>query len=135
VKFLLDTNTCVAHLTGRSVHVGERIRSSGFAEIALCSVVKSELLFGAYGSARVAENLASFETFFRHFRSLAFDDPAAALAGKLRADLKKAGTPIGPNDLLIAAIALAHELTLVTANTSEFARVPGLQLENWIVPT
>lgn len=132
MKYLLDTNACIAFLNLRPASVEQHVRRLRPTDIVLCSVVKSELLFGAIKGAKASENLARLEIFFRPFESLPFDDHAAAFAGKLRADLDKAGTPIGPNDLLIAAIALAHGLTLVTANTSEFARVPGLQLENWI---
>jgi tRNA(fMet)-specific endonuclease VapC len=62
---------------------------------------------------------------------LPFDDAAAEAYGRLRAELARRGTPIGPNDLMIAAIALAHDLTLVTHNTAEFSRVSGLRLEDW----
>lgn len=69
--------------------------------------------------------------FCRRFDSLPFDDAAAEEYGRIRAELTAAGTPIGPNDLMIASIALANQLTLVTSNTAEFGRVPGLQIENW----
>ena len=65
------------------------------------------------------------------FDSLPFDDAAAEAYGRLRAELARRGMPIGPNDLMIAAIALAYGFTLVTHNTSEFSRVPGLRLEDW----
>ena len=70
-------------------------------------------------------------TFFSAFDSYPFDDRAAQQYGRIRAQLEKLGTPIGPNDLLIASIALARDVTLVTANTREFARVEGLQWEDW----
>lgn len=100
-------------------------------EVGLCSVVKAELPHGARRSDGVAENLSQLTRFFEPFASLAFDDRAAEHYGLIRADLERAGNLIGPNDLLIAAIALAHDLTLVTANTGEFCRVAGLKVEDW----
>ncbi len=132
MKVLLDTNTCIAYLTRRSSKVAEHLKQASPADIALCSIVKSELLFGAHKSAKSAENLARLEIFFRPFASLPFDDPAAEVAGQIRAELEKAGTPIGPNDLLIGAIALTRGLTVVTRNTREFGRIPGLHLEDWV---
>ena len=131
MRFLLDTNTCIAYLNRRTSSVEEHVKRLLPADIALCSVVRSELVFGAHKSAKVSENLARLEVFFQPFRSLALDDRAADVAGRIRAEIEKLGTPIGPNDLLIGAIALAHGLTLVTNNSGEFTRVPGLLLEDW----
>ena len=83
------------------------------------------------GPAHQAANLALIATLRQQFVSLPFDDRAAEEYGKVRAHLTALGTPIGPNDLMIAAIALANQLTLVTHNTAEFSRVPGLTLEDW----
>src|SRR5437016_13074261 len=82
------------------------------------------------GAAHQVANLALLARLRQQFVSLPFDDRAAEEYGKLRAHLAALGTPIGPNDLLIAAIALANRLTLVTHNTVEFSRVPGLVLED-----
>jgi tRNA(fMet)-specific endonuclease VapC len=90
------------------------------------------LLFGAHKSAKVAANLARLEIFFRPFVSLPFDDVAAASAARVRAELESAGTPVGPNDLLIASIALAHNLVVVTHNTGELGRIRGLRVEDWV---
>ena len=84
-------------------------------------------------SRDAAKNLAAVRTFAAGLRSLPLDDRAAEEYAKVRADLAVKGTPIGPNDLLIAAIALANGLTLVTDNTAEFSRVLGLRLEDWEV--
>ena len=89
------------------------------------------MYYGAYKSARRDANLALLAKFFDQFVSLPFDDASAEAYGRLRAELARRGTPIGPNDLMIAAIALAYDLTLVTHNTAEFSRVPGLRLEDW----
>jgi tRNA(fMet)-specific endonuclease VapC len=97
-------------------------------------VVKAELFYGAYKSARVQENLALLGCLSSRFASVAFDDLAADECGKIRASLATLGTPIGPNDLMIAAIAAANRLTLVTRNTREFERIAGLQVEDWESP-
>ena len=99
----------------------------------LCSVVLGELLFGASNGdpEYLDENLALIHSLQQEFRSLPYDDDAAVRYARIRVSLKRLGTPIGPNDTKIAAIALANDLTLVTHNTAEFSRVPGLKLEDW----
>jgi tRNA(fMet)-specific endonuclease VapC len=129
--YLLDANSCIKLLNGRSENIRRRLESERPEDIVLCSVVKAELLFGAFKSARRAENLDRLRPFFRRFVSLPFDDTAAETYGEIRAHLERAGTLIGPNDLLIAAIALSQDLTLVTNNTREFRRVERLHLEDW----
>jgi tRNA(fMet)-specific endonuclease VapC len=128
---LLDTNACIALLNGTSASLVDRLRLCSPSEIRLCSVVKAELLSGARHSARVNDNLRLLDGFFGAFRSLPFDDTAAEQYGAIRHDLEQRGQPVGANDLLIAAIALANQATLVTANVDEFSRVIGLQVENW----
>jgi len=132
MKYLLDTNTCIAYLAGRAPRLEEHLKRAVTRDVVLCSIVKAELLLGAHKSARASKNLARLAIFFRHFLSLPFDDSVAEAAGLARAELEKAGTPIGPNDLLIAAIALANNLIVVTNNTGEFSRVHGLLIEDWI---
>jgi len=134
MKYLLDTNTCVRYLNGRSQALFDRLDKMSDDEIAVCSVVKAELFFGAMQSHNPAKTLAGQQTFLSRFVSLPFDDMAAEHYGRIRAYLAKQGTPIGPNDLLIAAIALANGLILVTHNTREFGRVTGLQIEDWEIP-
>jgi tRNA(fMet)-specific endonuclease VapC len=127
---LLDTNIWIAFLK-RDRSVLARLRETSATEIRLCSVVKAELLYGARKSQRVHENLRTLETLFGLYESLAFDDEAAHRYGMLRAQLERDGKPIGGNDLLIAAIAIALDLVVVTRNEREFRRVPGLRLERW----
>jgi tRNA(fMet)-specific endonuclease VapC len=129
--FLLDTNACIRILNGSSPALVRRFRSHEPSEISLCSVVKAELLFGARKSARIAENLETLRLFFQPLPSLPFDDRAADHYGMIRTELEKLGTPIGANDLMIAAIARAHDAILVTHNVREFSRVANLQLEDW----
>lgn len=133
--YLLDTNTCIRHINGRSPAIGHQLRQHRPSDILLCSVVVAELLFGAAKSAYGARTMATLQAFLAPFLSLPFDDAAAQVYGPLRADLAQRGALIGPNDLLIAAIALTHGLTLVTHNTREFSRVPGLVLADWEHPS
>ena len=98
-----------------------------------CSVVEAELRFGLAKASFSARRIEAVEAFLSLVTILPFDSAAAREYGALRAHLERAGTPIGPNDLMIASIALAHDLTLVTHNVAEFARVPGLRVEDWEV--
>ena len=131
MKYLLDTNICIALVHRPEPLLKQKLGQSLPRDLVLCSIVKAELLYGARKSQRVTANLQALAAFFAPFDSLAFDDKAAEFYGANRAMLTKNGTPIGVNDLLIASIALAHDLTVVTRNMSEFMRVPGLKLENW----
>jgi tRNA(fMet)-specific endonuclease VapC len=132
MKYLLDTNTCIAFLKGNQTVV-EKIRKIGIENLCLCSIVKAELWFGACKSQRVTANQAVLKEFFAQFLSVPFDDNSIEHYGEIRALLSKAGKPIGANDFLIAAIAKANNVTLVTHNTKEFIRVPNLLLEDWLI--
>jgi tRNA(fMet)-specific endonuclease VapC len=129
--WLLDTNAWIAYLERKPNPVKNRIAQLPETEILICDVVKAELIYGAYKSSRVEQNLAKLTVLFSLVTSLPFDGKAAYEFGDIRAFLAKKGTPIGPYDLQIAAIARAHHLTLVTHNTREFSRVPNLMLEDW----
>ncbi len=131
MRYLLDSNTCIRLLNQDNAGVTERFRACLPADIALCSVVKAELLYGARRSARVEINLRRLEIFAAPLQSVAFDERCAHDYGLIRADLAAQGKPIGANDLMIAAIARAHDLILVTHNTGEFSRVVGLRVEDW----
>ncbi len=131
MRYLLDTNICIALINGDDPLLTKRLLAESPSAFVLCSVVRAELEFGACNSSRVAENLERVEQFCRAFESLSFDDAAAVRYGSVRAHLKREGRPIGANDLFIAAIALSVELVLVTRNSREFKRVPGLALTTW----
>jgi tRNA(fMet)-specific endonuclease VapC len=131
MRYLLDTNVCVMYLNGRSELVRDRILSTPIQDMAVCSVVKAELFYGAMKSNNPTRTLERQQQFLERFISLPFGDDAAILFGQIRAHLANIGTPIGAYDLQIAAIALANNLTLVTHNTREFSRVDGLQLDDW----
>lgn len=131
MTYLLDTNSCIKYLNGTSENIKRKLESKQRQDIVVCSIVKAELFYGAQKSAKPTENLKKVHKFIDRFVSLAFDDKASEKYGEIRSDLEKAGTPIGPNDLLIASIALANNVTLVTHNTREFKRVKGLKTEDW----
>ncbi|MGA2490163.1 MAG: type II toxin-antitoxin system VapC family toxin [Anaerolineales bacterium] len=129
MTYLLDTNLCIELLNNRNTHVARKLASISPGEVRLCSVVKAELNHGALKS-RNDENVSLVRRFSTSFESLPFDDPAAEIYGRIRAALEKQGKLIGPYDLLIASIALANNVTLVTHNLDEFKRVPDLMLED-----
>ena len=98
------------------------------SEIKLCSVVKAELWYGAARSNNVAGVMSKLSAFFAPYESFPFDDTAAIEYGRIRGQLARAGTLIGPNDLMIAR---GRGLTVVTHNTREFSRILGLSAEDW----
>ena len=125
---LVDTDVCIAFLERRDTAL-VRFFGAHEPDLRLCAVVKAELNFGARASARVEGNLKRLRAFYDSVESLDFDDAAADMYGVIRAQLKRSGTPIGPNDLLIAAIALANDASVATRNTGEFSKVSTLRLE------
>jgi tRNA(fMet)-specific endonuclease VapC len=131
--YLPDTNAWIAYLRQNNQRLVKRFQQVIPADIALCAIVLAELFYGAHHGAKskLAANLALIARLQLAFASLPFDDQAAAEYGEIRAYLASQGTPIGPNDLMIASIARSRGLTLVTHNTSEFSRVPGLKLDDW----
>jgi len=131
MNYLLDCNACIVFLNKRSEKLKQRLELCEPKQMLLCSVVKAELFYGAMKSQNPERSLSKVENFCAHFQSLPFDDKAALAYGKIRAELSAIGQPIGANDFMIAAIALANNITLVTHNTREFSRISGLSLEDW----
>lgn len=133
--YLLDSNICVEFLRhGSASPVSAKLAAVPDSDVVICTIVYAELRFGALRSSNPAKNLADVRNFVMRHSSLDFDTASAEQCARIRADLAAKGTPIGPYDLMIAAIALAHSLKLVTHNTAEFSRVPGLTLEDWQIP-
>jgi tRNA(fMet)-specific endonuclease VapC len=129
MKFLLDTNAVIAILKGEPAML-IRLRSHRPADFGIPAIVAHELYYGAYKSQRMAANLARVAGL--QFEVVSFDAEDAQHAGEIRAQLTAVGTPIGPYDALIAGQARARRLVLVTHNAQEFARVPELQIEDWL---
>jgi len=131
VRFLLDTNIVSDLVRNPRGRITQRIRKVGEAQVCTSIIVAAELRYGSArkGSPRLAGQLAAI---LSALEVLPFEAPADAVYGLLRARLEQSGKPIGANDLLIAAQAIALHLVLVTDNEREFARVDGLSHENWL---
>ncbi len=129
---LLDTNICIYIINAKPPAVLARFQQYRLGDIGLCSVVAAELAFGVAKSGS-ARNREALDMFLAPLTIMPFDAAAMWIYGDLRADLERRGTPIGSLDTMIAAHALSQQALLVTNNTREFAKVPGLQLDNWVV--
>src|SRR3954469_24332560 len=116
MKYLLDTDTCIGIIRGRAPKTLARVRGLIGGEAVVCSIVRFELLFGVEHCGRRAQEERKLDEFLREFESLAFDDRCAGHAAVVREDLESRGMRIGPYDTLIAGLAKAHQLTLVTRN-------------------
>lgn len=127
---LLDTNICIYIINERPPQVLARFQQYRHGDIGLCSVVAAELAYGVAKSGS-PRNHQALEMFLAPLTVLPFDDAAVWAYGRLRAELERRGTPMGPLDTMIAAHALSQQALLITNNTREFSRVSGLQLDNW----
>jgi len=132
--YLLDSNVWVAILRKKFPQVAARYGATNRADIRICSVVVAELRYGCAKSAKPVANRAILDALLAPVASLPYDDAATDHFVTIRCHLESLGQIIGPYDTQIAAIALANGCTLVTNNTAEFSRVPGLTLEDWQVP-
>ena len=117
MKYSLDTNTCIRYINGRSEAILRKLPTVSAREIVVCSVVRGELAYGAAKSQTPEASAAKQTRFLKPYATLPFDDTAVQEYGRVRAHLEMAGTPIGPYDMQIAAIAIAHGLIVVTHNT------------------
>jgi tRNA(fMet)-specific endonuclease VapC len=134
VSYLLDTNACIALMNGVPAAVRSRFEKAirGDFKVYVSSIVAFELWYGIAKSARVETNTRRLETLLSSsIMTLPFENEDSRAAGTIRAALEAAGKPIGAFDYLIAGQALARQLTLVTANVSEFSRVKGLTWQDW----
>jgi tRNA(fMet)-specific endonuclease VapC len=129
---LLDTNICIYIINTKPAGVLQRFQQYRLGDIGVCSVVAAELAYGVAKSGS-SRNREALEMFLAPITILPFDEAAVWAYGKLRAELERMGTPIGSLDTMIAAHALSQQSLLVTNNTREFSKVPGLQLDNWAV--
>jgi len=130
LRYLLDTNVLSALIREPQGPIAQRIAAAGEETVCTSVLVAAELRYGAHksGSVRLAERV---DLILSTLEILPLEVPADRHYGDIRQRLARLGTPIGPNDLLIAAQARSLDLTVVTANEREFARVPGLRVENW----
>ena len=129
MAYLLDTNAVIALLNDTTSKTALRARRENPGDVAISVIVMHELFYGAFRSRRAAQNAALIDAL--QFVVLDFDKEDAQQAGEVRALLASNGTPIGAYDVLTAGQAVARNLILVTHNTREFGRVPGLRLEDW----
>jgi tRNA(fMet)-specific endonuclease VapC len=129
MRYLLDANAAIGLLNSGTSKLARRARQERPVDIAMSAIVVHELFYGAFKSQRAARNAALIDAI--KFEVIAFDKEDARQAGEIRALLAAKGTPIGAYDVLIAGQAKARNLILVTHNTREFKRVPGLRFEDW----
>ncbi len=134
MKYLLDTNAWIEVINDPAGIVASRMSTKHVLEIAYNSISNGELFTGAFKSPHSALEILAIEQVVKQFQSFAFDDPCAEEYAEIRSHLEKIGQRIGPHDMQIAGIARHHNLIVVTHNTREFSRVPGLAIEDWQVP-
>lgn len=137
-RYLLDSNVWIQFMrssarNGSDLAVGNRFTATPSEQICLCAIVRSELMHGARKYEAPEQRKAKIAGLLGKFVSLPFDDRAADVYGRIRDELERSGNVIGPFDMQIAAIALVHDLTVVTSNVSEFRRVQNLRVEDWSV--
>ena len=129
--FLLDTNICIYLINQKPARVLDRLTETDPRDIGISAVTFAELDYGVAKSRDVEANRHALTLFVAPLEVFPFDVAAAGAYGGLRTQLERKGRPIGGMDLMIAAHALALEAVLITNNTREFARIPGLRIENW----
>ena len=132
MKYMLDTNICIYIMKKNPPQVLEKFLSVNSNEVGISSVTQAELKFGVCKSNNSMKNRMALRIFLAGIKILPFDEKAATEYGDIRAALERRGTPIGANDLLIAAHARSLQLVLVTNNLKEFERIDNLKIENWI---
>lgn len=131
IRYLLDTDICIYVSNRHPAQVAARLEEIDITDLGMSVITYFELVYGAYNSREPERNLAAAARLSRVVPVQPLTTAAAHHYGRLRAELKREGTPIGGNDLLIAAHALALDATLVTNNVREFHRIAGLRVENW----
>ncbi|HID99837.1 MAG TPA: type II toxin-antitoxin system VapC family toxin [Thiotrichaceae bacterium] len=134
IMYLFDTDTIIYWLNGNQ-EIEEKVEAVGLDRIAYSIISQAELYFGAYKSNYVKENIDNIEILSEKLAILPFEDKAAGRFGQIKSDLKKQGLIILDADIMIASIALAYNLTLVTNNVKHFNRIPDLRLETWTQKT
>ncbi len=131
MKYLLDTDICIYYLKGNA-KIKETIASINCEELSISIITQAELLYGAYNSEKVDENLAKIDMLKKSLKVTGLDEKSLNIYARTKAELKRKGGLIDEFDLLIASVAIANGLILVTNNKKHFDRISGLKLENWI---
>jgi len=132
MKYLLDTNICIYIIKNKYIDIVKKLDRVGIDNVAVSSITVAELEYGISKSSKPKESEEKLYEFLVPFEILDFNVAAARYYGKLRGELTKNGNLIGSMDMLIASIALANDLRIVTNNEKEFERIPNLKIENWI---
>jgi len=132
MKYLLDTNICIALIRNKPAALLQQLTSHQPGDVGISSITLAELVHGAEKSAQVERNMSALQQFLLPLELADFDQGAALAYGKIRAELERGGQIIGSMDMLIAAHALSLDVILVTNNMREFQRVNGLTLEDWL---
>lgn len=132
IQYMLDTNMVIYIIKHKPESVIQHFQKYDPSQFCISSITLAEMQYGIRKSTKPEKNQMALSMFLSNIAVLSFDDKAAVEYGDIRSGLEKKGTPIGGNDMLIAAHARALGLTIVTNNTKEFVRVPDLQLENWV---
>lgn len=132
MEYLLDTNICIYIIKQKPTKVFKRFEGLKIGTVAISSITLAELQYGIMKSTSLKKNQEALEKFLTPLEIVDFNFPATVTYGKIRSELEKKGTPIGPLDTLIAANALSLDMTLVTNNEKEFERIPNLKIENWV---
>jgi tRNA(fMet)-specific endonuclease VapC len=132
MRFMLDTDSCIALIKQKPAPVLRRLTSLSPGEAGISTVTLAELRYGVAKSGRREKNSLALDEFLLPLEVADFDEPAAEAYGLVRATLEKLGTPIGPLDTQIGAHALSLGATLVSHNTREFRRIPGLTVVDWL---
>lgn len=130
--YYLDINTCIYFLNGKYESIKTKILTTPPSAIAIPSIVKAELLLGAYKSKNKTVNIEKVEQFLEPFEIIPFVDMMTYVYAEIRNSTESVGINIGPNDLFIASIVKFHEGVVVTNNVKEFERIDGLRIDNWV---
>lgn len=134
MTYLLDSNTCIQYMRGKNAAILRHFSLHSPPDLAVCPIVVAKLEYGAAKSGNPTREAAKVATFLTPYLSFPYDDTAARLYVRHRVALEAVGLMIGHYDLMIAAIALANGLKLVTHDVGEFSRVAGLDIEDWELP-
>lgn len=130
--YFLDANICIYFLNGAYQKIKENLEKISPDNVKIASIVKAELFFGAEKSKNRTENLIKVKCFVAPFQIIPFDDKCVINYAQIRLSLEKRGEPVGPNDLVLAAMVMANDGVLITNNTREFKKIRHLRIDNWI---